>query len=162
MSKIGFIGVGIMGRPMAGHLQAAGHQLFLVKHRSPLPQELLDGGAVECGSCQEVVQQAEIIITMVPDTPDVEQALFGHDGVAAGLSSGKTVVDMSSISPIETKKFASRINELGCDYLDAPVSGGRSWRQECGVDDYGRRAAGRVRPGQTTVRAHGKKHNVGW
>ncbi len=124
MSKIGFIGVGIMGRPMAGHLQAAGHQLFLVKHRSPLPQELLDGGAVECGSCQEVVQQAEIIITMVPDTPDVEQALFGPDGVAAGLSAGKTVVDMSSISPIETKKFASRINELGCDYLDAPVSGG--------------------------------------
>ncbi|MFQ5545280.1 MAG: 2-hydroxy-3-oxopropionate reductase [Acidiferrobacterales bacterium] len=124
MSKIGFIGVGIMGRPMAGHLQAAGHQLFLVKHRSPLPQELLDGGAVECGSGKEVAQQAEIIITMVPDTPDVEQALFGSDGVAAGLSAGKTVVDMSSISPIETKKFASRINELGCDYLDAPVSGG--------------------------------------
>jgi 2-hydroxy-3-oxopropionate reductase len=84
----------------------------------------LDGGAVACGSCQEVAQQAEIIITMVPDTPDVEQTLFGPDGVAAGLSAGKTVVDMSSISPIETKKFASRINELGCDYLDAPVSGG--------------------------------------
>lgn len=124
MSKIGFIGVGIMGRPMAGHLQAAGHELFLVKHRSSLPQELLDGGAVACGSSKEVAQQAEIIIIMVPDTPDVEQTLFASDGVAAGLSAGKTVVDMSSISPIETKKFAARINELGCDYLDAPVSGG--------------------------------------
>ena len=133
MSKIGFIGVGIMGRPMAGHLQAAGHQLFLVKHRSPLPQELLDGGAVECGSGKEVAQQAEIIIIIVPDTPDVEQALFGSDGVAAGLSAGKTVVDMSSISPIETKKFASRIGELGCDYLDAPVSGGEVGAQNAAL-----------------------------
>ncbi|MFQ6022664.1 MAG: 2-hydroxy-3-oxopropionate reductase [Acidiferrobacterales bacterium] len=124
MSKIGFIGVGIMGRPMAGHLQAAGHELFLVKHRSPLPKELVDGGAVECASCKEVTQQAEVIITMVPDTPDVAAVLFEPDGVAEGLSSGKTVVDMSSISPIETKKFAAKINELGCDYLDAPVSGG--------------------------------------
>lgn len=124
MSKIGFIGVGIMGRPMAGHLQAAGHELFLVKHRSPLPQELLDGGAVECASCKEVAERAEIIITMVPDTPDAEAVLFGPDGVAEGLSAGKTVVDMSSISPIETKQFAAKINELGCDYVDAPVSGG--------------------------------------
>ncbi len=124
MSKVGFIGVGIMGRPMAGHLQAAGHELFLVKHSSPLPQELVDGGAVECASCKEVAQQAEIIITMVPDTPDVDAVLFGPNGVAEGLSPGKTVVDMSSISPIETKTFAAKINELGCDYLDAPVSGG--------------------------------------
>ena len=124
MSKIGFIGVGIMGSPMAGHLQAGGHQLYLVKHRAPLPQALLDGGAVECGSAKEVAQQAEIIITMVPDTPQVQQALFGEDGIAAGLSPGKLVIDMSSISPMETKSFASRINELGCDYLDAPVSGG--------------------------------------
>jgi len=124
MSKIGFIGVGIMGSPMAGHLQAGGHQLYLVKHRSALPQALLDGGAVVCGSAKEVAQQAEIIITMVPDTPQVQQALFGEDGVAAGLSPGKMVIDMSSISPMETKAFASRINELGCDYLDAPVSGG--------------------------------------
>jgi 2-hydroxy-3-oxopropionate reductase len=124
MSKIGFVGVGIMGRPMAGHLQAAGHELFLVKHRSALPKELVDGGAVECASPKEVAQQAEIVITMVPDTPHVEAVLFGPDGVAEGLSAGKTVVDMSSISPIETKNFANRINELGCDYLDAPVSGG--------------------------------------
>ncbi|MET0085788.1 MAG: 2-hydroxy-3-oxopropionate reductase [Sedimenticola sp.] len=124
MSKIGFIGVGIMGSPMAGHLQAGGHQLYLVKHRSPLPQELVDGGAVACSSAKEVAEHAEIIITMVPDTPDVDHVLFGEHGVAAGLSPGKMVIDMSSISPIETKSFAARINEHGCDYLDAPVSGG--------------------------------------
>ncbi len=124
MSKIGFIGTGIMGRPMAGHLQKAGHELFLVKHRSAPPKELLDGGAVACKSCKEVAQKAEIVITMVPDTPDVEAVLFAADGVSEGLSRGKIVVDMSSISPIETKKFAKKIAELGCDYLDAPVSGG--------------------------------------
>jgi 2-hydroxy-3-oxopropionate reductase len=124
MSKIGFIGVGIMGYPMAGHLQSGGHQLYMVRHRSPLPQGLLDGGAVECRSVKEVAQQAEIIIIMVPDTPHVNSVLFEEEGVSAGLSPGKMVIDMSSISPIETKSFASRINELGCDYLDAPVSGG--------------------------------------
>ena len=124
MSKIGFIGLGIMGRPMAGHLQAAGHELFIVKHRSPLPQELLEGGAIECASCKEVAQKADIIITMVSDTPDVDAVLFAANGVAAGLSPGKTVVDMSSISPIETQRFAAKINALDCNYLDAPVSGG--------------------------------------
>ncbi len=88
MSKIGFIGVGIMGHPMAGHLQRGGHRLYLVKHRSPLPAELLEAGAIECSSNKEVAQQAEIIITMVPDTPDVEAVLFASDGVAAGLSPG--------------------------------------------------------------------------
>jgi len=124
MSKIGFIGVGIMGRPMAGHLQAGGHQLYLVRHRTALPQELLDGGAVACDSAKAVATEADIIIIMVPDTPHVEQVLFGEDGVAAGLSPGKLVIDMSSISPMQTQSFATRINELGCDYLDAPVSGG--------------------------------------
>ncbi len=124
MTKIGFIGLGIMGRPMAGHLRNAGHELFVVKHRSPLPRELLDGGAIACGSCKEVAANAEVVIVMVPDTPDVEEVLFGPGGVAEGLSPGKTVVDMSSIAPVETKAFAARINGLGCDYLDAPVSGG--------------------------------------
>ena len=124
MSKVGFVGLGIMGRPMAGHLQTGGHELFLVKHRNPLPSELLDAGAVECGSAREVAEQAEVIITMVPDTPDVESALFADGGVAAGLSAGKLVVDMSSISPMATKEFAKRINDLGCEYVDAPVSGG--------------------------------------
>ena len=123
MSNIGFIGLGIMGRPMAGHLLAGGHSLFAY-NRSPVKQELLDQGARACGSPAEVAQAADVIITMVPDTPDVEAVLFGENGVAGGLSPGKVVVDMSSISPIATKEFAGRINELGCDYLDAPVSGG--------------------------------------
>jgi 2-hydroxy-3-oxopropionate reductase len=124
MSKIGFIGTGIMGRHMAKHLQDGGHQLFLYRHRSPLPEELLAGGATACASRREVAEQAEVIITIVPDTPHVADALFADDGVAAGLSPGKLVIDMSSISPIETKAFAARIAEAGCDYLDAPVSGG--------------------------------------
>jgi len=124
MSKIGFIGLGIMGRPMAGHLQAAGHELYVVKHRSALPRELLEGGATECGSAKEVAERAETVIAMVPDTPDVAEVLFGEGGVAEGIGSGKTVIDMSSISPIETRAFAERIEALGSDYVDAPVSGG--------------------------------------
>ncbi len=124
MSKVGFIGLGIMGRPMAAHLQAGGHELFVVKHRSPTPQELLDGGAQLCASAKELAEKSDVIIIMVPDTPQVHQVLFAKDGVAEGLSKGKVVVDMSSISPIETKDFAARINRLDCEYLDAPVSGG--------------------------------------
>ena len=121
--KVGFIGLGIMGKPMAGHLLAGGHELFAYT-LGAVPEELTAKGAKVCKSGQEVTQQADIIITMVPDTPDVEAALFGESGIAAGLSKGKIVVDMSSISPLETKRFASRINELGASYLDAPVSGG--------------------------------------
>lgn len=121
--KIGFIGLGIMGAPMAGHLQAAGHQLF-VHTQGKVPVHLVEGGATVCTHAQGVAERADIIITMVPDTPDVADVLFGEHGVAAGLTPGKTVVDMSSISPIETKAFARRIEALGCDYLDAPVSGG--------------------------------------
>lgn len=124
MSKIGFIGLGIMGAPMAGHLQAGGHELFVLKRSKPTPAALLDGGAVECASSREVAEQADIIITIVPDTPQVEEVLFGENGVAEGLSPGKIVVDMSSISPIATKEFAAKIDDLGCSYLDAPVSGG--------------------------------------
>jgi len=123
MSKVGFIGLGIMGRPMAGHLQKGGHELFVYARRKP-PRELLDGGATACDSGKEVAEKSEIVITMVPDTPDVEQVLFGANGVAQGLTAGGIVVDMSSISPIATKEFAKRINELGAEYLDAPVSGG--------------------------------------
>src|ERR1700719_2884885 len=123
MAKIGFIGLGIMGRPMAGHLLEGGHELFVHTRRAP-PKELIDKGAVACANGKEVGEKAEVIIAMVPDTPDVEAVLFGAGGVAEGLSKGKIVVDMSSISPIETKVFAKKINELGCDYLDAPVSGG--------------------------------------
>jgi 2-hydroxy-3-oxopropionate reductase len=118
---LGFIGLGIMGTPMAGHLLAAGHRLF-VHSRRQVPAAL--AGAVACANGREVARQADIVFTMVPDTPDVEAVLFGAQGVAEGLSPGKTVVDMSSISPIETKAFARKIDALGCDYLDAPVSGG--------------------------------------
>ncbi len=124
MANVGFIGLGIMGRPMAKHLQDAGHKLFLLQHKTPIPAEFTSGGAVACGSAKEVAQHADIVILMVPDTPQVASVLFDKGGVAEGLSKGKIVVDMSSISPIETKVFAKKVNELGCEYLDAPVSGG--------------------------------------
>ena len=123
MSKLGFIGLGIMGAPMAAQLIKAGHEVFL-NTRSTVPADLLTGQASACGSAKEVAEKADIIFLMLPDTPDVAKVLFGDDGVACGLSTGKTVVDMSSISPMETKDFAQKINALGCDYLDAPVSGG--------------------------------------
>ena len=85
---------------------------------------MIEAGGVACASAADVARKAEVVITMVPDTPDVESVLFGKNGVAEGLSKGKIVVDMSSISPIATKQFAARINELGCEYVDAPVSGG--------------------------------------
>jgi 2-hydroxy-3-oxopropionate reductase len=121
--KIGFVGLGIMGTPMAGHLIKAGHQLFLATLGN-VPQDLVTAGGTACATAKEVAQKADVIITMVPDTPDVGKALFAENGVAEGLSKGKTVVDMSSISPVETKEYAKRIEALGCDYLDAPVSGG--------------------------------------
>jgi len=121
--KLGFIGLGIMGTPMARHLQAAGHVLF-VNTVGKVPQELADDGATVCTTARGVAERADIIFIMVPDTPDVETVLFGEYGVASGLPKGKTVVDMSSIDPIATRGFAQKIQALGCDYLDAPVSGG--------------------------------------
>jgi 2-hydroxy-3-oxopropionate reductase len=121
--NLGFIGLGIMGRPMAGHLMAAGHKLYL-NTRSGVPRTMVDQGGVACESACQVAERADIIFIMVPDTPDVEKVLFGEDGVAKGLSRGKIVVDMSTISPLATKDFARRIEELGCFYLDSPVSGG--------------------------------------
>jgi 2-hydroxy-3-oxopropionate reductase len=112
-----------MGAPMARHLINAGHTLYLFSIPS-VPHDLVSAGGIACTSGKEVANKADIIITMVPDTPHVAAALFDANGIAAGLTRGKIVVDMSSISPIETKTFARRINELGCQYLDAPVSGG--------------------------------------
>ena len=123
MAEVGFIGLGTMGRPMAGHLLAAGHRLFGYS-RTCVPDELLKKCAIACRSSAEVSSKAEIIITMLPDTPDVESVLFDAGGVVEGLRPGKIVVDMSSISPIATKDFAERIGKIGCSYLDAPVSGG--------------------------------------
>jgi 2-hydroxy-3-oxopropionate reductase len=123
MSNVGFIGLGIMGKPMAANLIKGGHTLFL-NSRSGVPKELTDAGGRACANAKEVAQKADTIILMLPDTPDVEKVLFGANGVAEGLSKGKTVIDMSSISPIATKDYAKRVNALGCEYLDAPVSGG--------------------------------------
>jgi 2-hydroxy-3-oxopropionate reductase len=119
--KLGFIGLGIMGAPMAQHLLAAGHEMF-VRTRSKVPEGLQ--GATVCATNADVARAADIIFLMLPDTPDVQAVLFGKDGVAEGLSAGKVVVDMSSISPIDTKAFAQQINAKGAEYLDAPVSGG--------------------------------------
>lgn len=123
MSKVGFVGLGIMGTPMAENLIRGGHEVYLYSI-SPIPQSLVQAGGKTCASGKEVAEKAEVVITMVPDTPHVAAALFAPNGVAEGLSAGKIVVDMSSISPIETKEFARKINDLGCQYLDAPVSGG--------------------------------------
>ncbi|MER9797521.1 2-hydroxy-3-oxopropionate reductase [Mesorhizobium sp. M0142] len=124
METIGFIGLGIMGAPMAGHLLNAGYHLVASDHRSKPPADLVTRGLKTITGHDAVARAADIIITMVPDTPQVADVLFGQNGVASGLKRGKLVIDMSSISPIETKAFARKVNDLGCDYLDAPVSGG--------------------------------------
>ena len=121
--KLGFIGLGIMGAPMASHLIAAGHELY-AQSRSGVPAALVEQGAKACDTAADVAKAADIIFLMLPDTPHVDAVLFGDNGVASALTAGKTVVDMSSISPIATKQFAERIQALGCEYVDAPVSGG--------------------------------------
>jgi len=123
MSKIGFIGLGIMGAPMAGHLLTGGHELYLYDVKSPV-KSLVDQRGIPCLSGKDVAQKADIVIIMVPDTPNVADVLFAENGVAVSLSKRKIVVDMSSISPIEAKAFAKKIEALGCNYLNAPVSGG--------------------------------------
>lgn len=127
MANIGFIGLGIMGKPMAGHLIKGGHTLFL-QTRSGVTEDMVAMGGIVCATPKDVAQRADIIITMLPDTPDVEKVLFGDNGVVEGLKfhsePRKIIVDMSSISPMETKKFAAKLNDLSHDYVDAPVSGG--------------------------------------
>ncbi|MGF6998303.1 3-hydroxyisobutyrate dehydrogenase-like beta-hydroxyacid dehydrogenase [Paraburkholderia sp. GAS32] len=144
MAKVGFIGLGVMGAPMAANLQQGGHQLF-VHDRNPAPAGLIENGATLCESGKAVAQQADIVILMVPDTPHVESVLFGENGAASGLRANQIVVDMSSISPIATKQFASKINELGCQYLDAPVSQTLAGSEKVGLPhrQVDRRAHGR-------------------
>lgn len=125
MANLGFIGLGIMGKPMAGHLVKAGHRVYVYDINSAPVQELVVKGAIGCRDSKEVAEKSEIIIIMVPDTPDVEQVLFGPAGVTEGLNKGLIVVDMSSISPIATKEFARKLADLGVEMLDAPVSGGQ-------------------------------------
>jgi len=125
VAKLGFIGLGIMGKPMADHLLAAGHTVHVCDLLSEPVKELCSKGAVACSCCKEIAQESDVIFIMVPDTPDVETALFGEGGVAEGLRPGSIVVDMSSISPIATKEFAKKLGALGVKMLDAPVSGGQ-------------------------------------
>ena len=125
MSQLGFIGLGIMGKPMAGHLLAGGHAVSVYDVNASSVHELVGKGATACASSKEVAAKSDIIIVMVPDTPDVEAVLFGADGVADGVRPGSIVVDMSSISPIATKEFARKLQEKGVGMLDAPVSGGQ-------------------------------------
>ena len=124
MATIGFIGLGIMGAPMAEHLQKAGHKIIALKRKKPLPKSLAKGGAVALATPKQIAQKSDVIITMVPDTPQVEEVLFGKDGVASAKLKGKLVIDMSSISPMATKGFAKAIKKAGAGWVDAPVSGG--------------------------------------
>lgn len=120
--KIGFIGLGIMGRPMALNLHAGKHAL-VVPERASLTDDIKAVAEV-VPNAKAVAEQSEVVILMVPDTPDVADVLLSPGGVVEGLKPGTLVIDMSSISPIATKEFASKVSEKGCDYLDAPVSGG--------------------------------------
>lgn len=124
MATIGFIGLGIMGTPMAHHLQDAGHKIVTSKFAIPPRQELLDNGLEFAETPKALAEAVDTIILMLPDTPEVKDVLFGENGVAYGLSAGKLVIDMSSISPIETKEFAKKVRATGAEYIDAPVSGG--------------------------------------
>ncbi|QEN84915.1 2-hydroxy-3-oxopropionate reductase [Labrys sp. KNU-23] len=119
--KIGFIGLGVMGAPMARHLAGAGHELATVLNRSPLPADL---EVRVLATAADVARLSDVVITILPDTPDVERVLLGPDGVLEGIAPGALVIDMSSISPIATARFAARFREAGAHYLDAPVSGG--------------------------------------
>jgi len=124
MERIGFIGLGIMGKPMARNLLKAGYQL-VVHNRSRGPvEELQREGAEGAGSPAEVAERSDVIITMLPDTPDVRQVVEGERGVLEGIRQGSLLIDMSTISPIATRELASRIEERGAHMLDAPVSGG--------------------------------------
>jgi 2-hydroxy-3-oxopropionate reductase len=122
--RIGFIGLGIMGRPMARNLLAAGYPLTVFS-RSPGPvDELVEAGAARAGSSAEVASASDVVITMLPDTPDVELVLLGPGGVHEGTARGSLILDMSSIDPGPTRAIATRLAELGVAMLDAPVSGG--------------------------------------
>ena len=133
MAEIGFIGLGIMGKPMVGHLLKAGHKVYVYDIMPKSVAEMQQQGAVACTSAKEVAAKVGIVFIMVPDTPDVEAAIFGKNGVAEGIQAGSIVVDMSSISPIATKEFAKKLKAIGVEMLDAPVSGGQVGAQNASL-----------------------------
>ena len=122
--RIGYIGIGIMGLPMAGNLLGAGHDLFVFSRTLSRCDPLAADGAVVCRSSGEVAGRSEVVFINVPDTPDVEDVIFGEGGISDGAGAGLIVVDNSTISPRATREFAARLREKQVDYLDAPVSGG--------------------------------------
>ncbi len=122
--RVGFIGLGVMGRPMAKHLLAKGHSLVVFNRSAPAVNELVTAGATAASSPADVARHATVIITMVPDTPDVEAVIAGPGGILETLTSGSVVIDMSSISPAATKRLAALVAARGGAMLDAPVSGG--------------------------------------
>jgi 2-hydroxy-3-oxopropionate reductase len=130
--NVGFVGLGIMGRPMAANLAAGGHVLHATS-RSGVPREVVEAGAVACASGREVAERSEVVFCMVPDGPDVERVLFAPRGVAEGLRPGAVFVDMSSISPALTRELAGRVAALGCEWVDAPVSGGEVGAREASL-----------------------------
>jgi 2-hydroxy-3-oxopropionate reductase len=125
MEKIGFIGLGIMGKPMSQHLLKAGYPLVVLDRVQEPVNELVAAGAKVGTSPQNVAQQSDVIITMLPDSPDVEEVMFGANGVMTGLRAGALVIDMSTILPSVARRVAAAAREKGADALDAPVSGGQ-------------------------------------
>src|SRR5947207_12050456 len=122
--NIGFIGLGVMGKPMAGHLIKAGHRLTVHNRSRGAVDELVAAGATAAASPAEVARASAIVITMLPDTPDVERVLTATDGVLSALQNGSIVIDMSSISPVTTERLSTLVAQKGGSMLDAPVSGG--------------------------------------
>lgn len=123
METLGFIGLGVMGKPIAGNLIAAGHEVHLFS-RSGVASELIAAGGINSESIAELTRNAGIVFIMVPDTPDVEAVLSGDSGILEHLSPGQILVDLSSISPLATREIAESVQQKGGMYLDAPVSGG--------------------------------------
>ncbi len=123
--RIGFIGLGLMGRPMAHHLLAAGYQITVFNRSRRAIDELANAGAVAADSPREVAKQSDIVITMLPDSPDVESVILGENGLREGVREGMLIIDMSTISPITTKHIASILDAHRVGLLDAPVSGGQ-------------------------------------
>jgi 2-hydroxy-3-oxopropionate reductase len=121
---VGFIGLGVMGKPMAAHLVKAGYEVVVHNRSRGSVQELVAQGARAANSPADLARQATVVITMLPDTPDVEHVLTGGDGVLSALKKGTIVIDMSSISPVATERLAVMVADKGGSMLDAPVSGG--------------------------------------
>ena len=122
--NVGFVGLGIMGKPMAMNIQKAGHTVYAYDHHMERAEELIAAGGVACSCGKEVAEKSDVIITMLQNSPNVESAIFDENGLAEGLSAGKCIIDMSSIAPLASRDFAKRLAEIGVDFLDAPVSGG--------------------------------------